>query len=172
MRTGKYPMHAKTSQQGFAYLALLVMVTVLSIMAYKLADGWSVRAIRANEAELLFDGDQIARAIASYYQSGPIRGCYPPDLEALLDDQRSLKKRRHLRKIYRDPMTNSDQWGLVKSMDGHVTGVFSLSKGIPLKQHNFPASYDRFSETSSYADWKFTHQAGPKAAGMSLNCPS
>ena len=153
-------------------MTLLIMVAVLSMMAYKLSDGWSVRAIRDNEAELLFDGDQIVRAIASYYQSGPVRGCYPPNLAALLDDNRSLKKLRHLRKIYLDPMTNSDQWGTVKDINGRITGVFSQSKEAPLKQHDFPSSYDAFAGAASYADWKFTYKTGPKAAGVSLNCPS
>jgi len=45
--------------------------------------------------------------------------------------------RRHLRRLYPDPITNSAERGLVKAPDGGVMGVYSLSEQPVLKTGNF-----------------------------------
>ena len=165
MRSGK--------QQGFAYLAVLAMVAVASIMAHQLSGDWSVRMSREKEAELLFNGNQIARAIEHYYQSGPVRGCYPPNLEALLEDRRNFRAVRHLRKMYRDPLAAGDGegegWGILEDGAGRIAGVYSQGKGTPFKQRDFPPGYANFEGKSRYADWKFVALPGslkPASPGL------
>jgi type II secretory pathway pseudopilin PulG len=75
-------------QAGYGYLGLLAALAVLSIMMYRLGDDWRVRDQRAKEAQLLFAGAEIRAAIGRYFDRGPVQGCYPPDLEALLEDRR------------------------------------------------------------------------------------
>ncbi|MGS0741050.1 hypothetical protein ACVBEF_04305 [Glaciimonas sp. GG7] len=94
-------------QGGFAYLSVIILVAVVSIMALQMSGTLAVRLNRDKEADLLFKGDQIAQAIRSYYESGPVPGCYPRNLEVLLEDRRNFKTLRHLRQIYRDPMHTS-----------------------------------------------------------------
>lgn len=59
-------------------------------------------------------GDQFRQAIARYYLMSPgTVKLYPASFEDLLKDLRFVSTQRHLRKIYRDPMTHTTQWGLV-----------------------------------------------------------
>ncbi|NOZ13385.1 MAG: hypothetical protein GXO69_07020 [Acidobacteria bacterium] len=61
------------------------------------------------ENELLFRGEQYARAIQHYYQ---IHLRYPYKLKELVDS-----KPRMIRKLYKDPMTKSGKWGLIYLSD-------------------------------------------------------
>ena len=119
---------------------------------------WRTALKRENEAELLFRGDQIRKGINSYYQNN-IRGkgSYPQTLEALLKDPRTMTIKRHVRRIYRDPMTKSGEWGLIRDKTGRIKGVFSKSMEKPLKAENFPKEYASFERASSYSEWRFVH---------------
>ena len=44
---------------------------------------------------------------------------------------------RHLRRLYRDPITGQDEWGLVEAPGGGVMGVYSRSEDEPIKSGNF-----------------------------------
>ena len=120
----------------------------------------STAARRDKEAELLFAGDQFARAIARYRAS---RARIPAStlslLENLLADNRFPNVRRHLRRIYRDPMTGSTEWGLVRGPNGGIIGVYSTSTAPPLKTANFPKEYAAFAGAPSYRDWVFPRRA-------------
>lgn len=174
-------------QHGFAYLSVLIIVAVTSIMAFKLSGDLSVRLARGKEAELLFNGDQVARAIRSYYESGPVRGCYPPNLEVLLADRRDFHILRHLRKIFPDPMhapsslphssmdgdpISDGGWHLIVEESGRIVGVASKSVTAPFKQINFANGHKEFEGKSRYADWKFiaagstVKPASPGACGQ------
>ena len=115
-------------QQGFTYLTILVLIVMLSLALGAASEHIANITKREREAELMFIGEQYRNAIASYYQSalGGVKQ-FPPTLESLVLDKRSVSPLRHIRKLYRDPITDSDEWGLVKTPDGQITGVFSLS---------------------------------------------
>lgn len=123
---------------------------------------WQTEVRREKEQELLFAGDQFRRAIESYYNdskavAGAGAGLYPTSFEQLLKDERSLAVKRHLRRIYLDPMTHSRDWGVIRQQDGGITGVYSIAKGAPVKRANFPADYAAFEKAENYQGWKFTH---------------
>ena len=63
---------------------------------------------------------------------------------------------RHLRRLYRDPMTGETEWGLVKDPDGGIYGVYSLSADKPFKRAGYPALYSHFDAARSYRDWTFS----------------
>ena len=96
---------------------------------------WHTAAAREREAELLYVGHQYRKAIERYYLSGPRQ--YPRTLEDLLKDPRKPGTERYLRRLYPDPLTGKDEWGIVKGPDGGVMGVYSLSEEQPLKSANF-----------------------------------
>jgi hypothetical protein len=62
---------------------------------------------------------------------------------------------RYLRKLYRDPITASEEWGLVRGEDGGIVGVYSLSDRKPVKTAGFSKADAAFEGKSSYSDWKF-----------------
>jgi type II secretory pathway pseudopilin PulG len=110
-------------------------------------------ALRADrEKELMFRGLAYQRAIQSYYESDQGFRRYPTNLEDLLNDSRFIS-RRHLRKLYDDPI--GDSWILIPSPDGGIMGVASSSEKVPSKSANFPPEIEAFEDAESYRDWAF-----------------
>ena len=149
-------MSAGRRQQGFTYLALLIAVAMTAGALAAAGAVYSQAMQREKERELLFAGDQIRQAIALYYWRTPGGAHqYPKSLEALLEDQRWPVTQRYLRKLYRDPLTNTREWGIVEAPGGGIAGVYSKSEEAPIKTANFPARYATFEEARTYTDWKF-----------------
>jgi type II secretory pathway pseudopilin PulG len=127
---------------------------------------WRTEARREKEKELMFVGDQFRQAIGSYYESSPeIPKRYPDSLEKLLLDNRFPTVKRHLRKIFLDPMTGSGEWGLIRQPGIGIVGVYSLSTQAPLKKTNFHARDASFKGAESYRDWKFIYSPGAGHTG-------
>jgi hypothetical protein len=124
---------------------------------------------RAKEAELLFIGGEYKRAIAGYYGSTPgALKQLPKRLEDLLRDSRYPVVRRHLRKIYVDPMTGRSEWGIVATPAG-ITGVYSLSEREPFRKRAASlaasaATAQSASSPTSAASTPSTPSAGSVAA--------
>ena len=151
MRSGK----AAPRQHGFGYLLVLFAVAALGLMLAGAGQVWHTTAQREREAELLFIGNQFRRAITSYVESSPAAARqYPARLEDLLDDKRSGVSKRHLRRIYADPMTGAAQWGLVQA-SGRISGVHSLAQGQPLKT-SFETRDAAFADATGYDQWVFS----------------
>lgn len=93
--TGRRPAAA----DGFAMVALLVGLAVMGTMMAMVLPVWHHAARREREAELIFRGEQYARAVALWQRQRP--GSFPPDLETLVEE-------RFLRKRYLDPITGGD----------------------------------------------------------------
>src|SRR5688572_24933729 len=125
----------KRASRGFTYLTVLFIVALMGAGYATVGEMWETAAVREREAELLYVGNQYRLAIGRFYLSGPRR--YPRTLEELLKDPRTPTTRRHLRKLYPDPLTGSDEWGLVKAPDGGIMGVHSRSEHAPLKKSSF-----------------------------------
>lgn len=149
-----------SNRKGFTLLGVLAFLVVAGIALTAASKYWSTVIKREKEEELLFRGDQIKTAITSYYKNTPKgkRPSYPRNLENLLRDPRFLTVRRHLRKIYKDPVTEDGTWGLIRDSKGGVKGVFSKSKAKPIKTGNFSKEYEDFEKAKTYSDWKFVHK--------------
>ena len=92
-------------------------------------------------------GQQYRSAIESYRLAGGVNQ-YPRRLDDLLQDPRLPTIKRHLRRLYPDPITGQSTWGIVKAPDGGILGVFSLSTQEPLKTASRPAGLLPFNATS------------------------
>lgn len=184
------------TEKGFVYLWALFAVALAGIMLAGTGQVWQVTSQRDKEAELLFVGDQFRRAVMSYYHDSP-GGTkqYPDSLEQLLEDKRTPITKRHLRKIFIDPMTNTTDWGLVEEPQTEqeasssisaakkrgIIGVYSLSKKIPIKIEHFKEHNADFSKAATYQDWKFVFaqqaagtasaQKGPQANATTSKSP-
>jgi type II secretory pathway pseudopilin PulG len=149
---------------GFTLLAVLFLVTIFGIGMAALGRVWETAARRQKEAQLLFVGEQYQRAIERYYSATPGGAkAYPRRLAELILDPRFPHTVRHLRRLYRDPISGSQEWGLVKDGDA-ITGVYSLSRDKPLKRAGFAAAYEVFADAASYRDWTFVAFMGKSAA--------
>lgn len=144
-------------QDGFTYLGILFMVAIMGIALTAIGTLWHTEMKREKEKELLFIGHQYRNAIKQYYHRTPGVSMYPKDLKMLLKDPRFLNTQRYLRKMYTDPMTGMAEWGLIKSPDGGIMGVYSLSKQKPLKKSRFKSVDKGFETAKSYKDWRFSY---------------
>lgn len=151
-------MTAGKREQGVAYLALLIAIAIVGIGLAAAGVVWSEASQREKERELLFVGEQFRRAIQQYYESGVLEKRYPPTLEVLLQDPRFPGIRRYLRRIYRDPMSGTTQWGLLRAPDGGIMGVHSLRDGIVAQQRtNFPQRLEGLEGKAHTSEWVFTY---------------
>ena len=86
-------------ERGYLMVALLVAMSVMAIMMGAALPAWRTAAQREKEAELIFRGEQYARAIALYQRR--YANASPPNLDVLVSE-------KFLRKKYKDPMTGDD----------------------------------------------------------------
>ncbi len=145
-------------QSGFTYIGVLVLVVIMGIMAAATADLWRTERKRESETELLFVGNQYRQAISQYYNQNTSRGrSFPGSLQDLLQDPRTPGTKRYLRQLFPDPVTGSEEWGLVKGPAGEIMGVFSLSEEMPLKKGNFQRADAKFEDKQKYSEWVFIY---------------
>jgi type II secretory pathway pseudopilin PulG len=88
-----------SDERGYLMVALLVAMSIMAIMMGAALPAWRTLAQREKEAELIFRGEQYARAIGLFQRR--YGNATPPDLDVLINQ-------RFLRKKYKDPITNSD----------------------------------------------------------------
>ena len=144
-------------QGGFTYLGLIILVSVIGMVgAATLKIGALMQRAQAEE-ELLDTGAAFSAALQSYAQATPKgQPLQPPSLQELLKDPRTPALRRHLRKIFVDPVTGSTEWGVLYRVDrSGVVAVYSLSQARPLKIGNFDARFVGFDNKRRLSDWKF-----------------
>lgn len=84
---------------GYAMAALLVGMTIMALVMSIALPAWRTEAQREKEAELIFRGQQYARAIVLFQRK--YANTFPPNVDILLNEH-------YLRKKYKDPITNDD----------------------------------------------------------------
>lgn len=155
-------------ERGFTYLGILIAVALLSATLASAGTVWHTAQQRERERQLLFAGDHIRDAIGRYYNAGTPKQ-FPTQLTDLLRDPRQPGVVRYLRKLYYDPMTNSTDWGLVKTEDDRIAGVFSRSEGHPIKQANFGFADRDFEDKEKYSQWVFVYRLAHTPKPRPLN---
>ena len=96
---------SRPSEAGYNMVVLMVAVTILMVLTAAALPMWSQAMKREKEAELIFRGWQYAEAIRVFQQR---HGRLPTRLQELIE-----VKPRSIRKLWKDPMTKSGEWGLV-----------------------------------------------------------
>jgi type II secretory pathway pseudopilin PulG len=149
--------HAHRRQAGFTYVGMIVFVAIIGLVGAATLKVGALLARADAEHELLEIGAEFGAALASYAQATPPgQPQQPLSLEALLRDPRFPVPRRHLRRIFVDPVTGRAEWGLVRGAEGGpITGIYSLSKAQPLKLANFDARFANFENKQHLSEWIF-----------------
>ncbi len=96
---------ARRSAQGYSLVILMVIITVMSVMVAVALPQMDTQIQREKEEELIFRGFQYAEAIRVFQRRF---GRYPVRLQELYD-----AKPRCIRQLWKDPMTEKGDWGLV-----------------------------------------------------------
>lgn len=90
---------ARQSDGGYAMAALLVGLSVMAVLMGAALPVWSQQMKREREEELIWRGNQYARAIGLFQRK--FANTFPPTIDILVEQ-------RFLRKKYKDPMTHGD----------------------------------------------------------------
>ncbi|HIC55999.1 MAG TPA: type II secretion system protein [Acidobacteria bacterium] len=171
------------SEAGFVMSALLVSIFIMSLLLAMALPVWHHAARRERESELIFRGEQYARAIALWQRQRP--GSTPQDIDTLIEE-------RFLRKRYRDPMTKDGKFQILLQSDlatisdgqmadsengserfsgqasqnsrdsvepggvaGGIVGVVSASDGVSIASYN---------GRNRYNEWVFIHTPNTELA--------
>lgn len=99
------------TQQGYTYLLMLFVVALFGYGLALLGETWRAIGQRELRLETEFVLESYTRALASYRTATPDGASYRPRrLEELIEDTRTGVKRRHLRRLYRNPMSGKFDW--------------------------------------------------------------
>jgi len=131
--------HGGEGDQGFVLLMLLMLATVILIGLTAALPSVLAEGQREKEEELIFRGNEYARAIAMYRRQ--FRR-FPSDVKELLQ----TNGMRFLRHEYRDPMTKSGKWRFIHA-DG--TGTPIDSRTISRPKTSKPLGNDKSSSERS-----------------------
>lgn len=146
------------NQQGYALIGMLVLLMISGFALAQSGMRWREEVRREREQELLKIGEVYRKAIGSYYNQTPgTLKQYPTNLEALLNDERFTSPRHHIRKLYTDPTTQRDGWGIVEAPSGGVMGIYSLSDKPPFKTKSFRPHLKHLEDRKYYGEWYFVY---------------
>lgn len=115
---------------GYTLVALLVGITVASILIAAVLPLASAQAQREREAELIFRGLQYAEGIRIFRRRF---GRPPNSLKELLE-----VKPRSVRKLWKDPMTKVGDWGIISMAGTPVTSGGGQGQGSGLTPRPTP----------------------------------
>jgi type II secretory pathway pseudopilin PulG len=120
-RTAAASDRSGLDEGGYLLAVLLIGMAVAAVWASVSLPAWRFQAQREKELELIFRGEQYARAIALYYMKN--NRTLPSDVDQLVQGH-------YLRKKWKDPVTGKD-FALVMSGGGQVPPAGSPSRGGP-----------------------------------------
>ncbi|MCL6481586.1 MAG: hypothetical protein K6U02_07660 [Firmicutes bacterium] len=124
------PSQTRTTQAGYALLSAVFLVAVLIIALSAAVPDLLTQGQREREEELIWRGQQYARAVKLYFRKN---GRFPQKLEDLTEPQNNI---RFIRKAYSDPMNREDgSWRLIyMAPNGQLIGSITRTGLIRLPQ--------------------------------------
>ena len=133
-------------ERGYVMVALLVALSVMSIMMSVALPAWNTRAKREKEAELIFRGLQYARAIGAYQRK--YGNAYPANVDVLVTE-------KFLRKKFLDPITNDafDLVGPGTAIEGSSTPTAAVGAYTWLKILTVLASPPNATFPTTWTPW-------------------
>ena len=101
------PGRRTTGEQGFALLTIIFLAAALLITLALSLPRAAMQAQRLREERLIYRGEQYKRAIELYFRT---HKKYPSEI----DDLEETNGVRFLRRRYKDPMNENEEWRLIR----------------------------------------------------------
>lgn len=125
----------RRQERGYALFFVCFLAAVMIIATWAVVPDIITQARRQKEEEMIWRGEQYARAVRLYYRKN---GRFPQSLEDL---SKSRNQIRFLRQEYKDPFNTKDgKWRLlyigpngqiIGSVKNSALGAFNLAGGAP-----------------------------------------
>lgn len=141
-------MSSRRSQRGFTMALALAAAVVMGLMLLKVGPLVSAEVQRENEAELIFRGESIAKALKTYAAK---TGKYPKDLDEVMK-----VRPRILRQKYKDPMTASGEWEYITQVQPGASGN---TEGLPIvgvRSRSNANGIRKYQNKENPRDWLFS----------------
>lgn len=168
---------AAKASTGYAMAGLLVAMSVMAILLSAALPAWSHMIRREKEEELIFRGNQYARAINQYQRK--FANASPASINLLIEQ-------RLLRKKFKDPMSpnedgefqllylnnegTSSRGGAPGAATGSSLGTKPTGGIVGVTSKNTGQSIRIYKDKTHYNEWQFvgmdqSTQAGPGGGG-------
>lgn len=141
---------------GYAMAALLVAISVMAVLLTVAMPTWKQTIQREKEEELIFRGNQYARAIAAYQRT--YANASPPSLDVLVEQH-------FLRKKFKDPVAIDEdgefQLLYATTQAGQTGGTGTAPNGggiIGVASKNPAPSIRVYNNATHYNEWQFIPQ--------------
>jgi type II secretory pathway pseudopilin PulG len=164
----------RSDDRGFVMVALLIGMAVTAVWMSAMLPAWRQQAQRQREADLIFRGEQYARAIALYSVKN---GALPTTIDDLV-------QQRFLRKKWNDPITGEEfqllggsaSPGAVQAggpgpgqaggqITGGISGVYSSSTETSIRIYNNAQQYNQWIFSYAVARQQMGQSARPAGGG-------
>ncbi len=152
----------REGQRGFIMAMLLAFITIMGILLMKGIPAITTEVRREQEAELIFRGESIAKAIRVFAAK---TGRYPNALAEL-----ETVRPRIIRKIYKDPMTEAGEWDFIYAVQPGATGDTRSLPIVGVKSKSQLDSFKIYNQKTIYSDWAFS--ATNNLLGVPLGQPN
>lgn len=106
--------------KGYVIIILMLAVFAIAIGMLVAVPFWQTEVRREKEEELIFRGKQYVEAVRLFTAKNP--GRFPTTLKELLE-------KKFLRKLYKDPMTESGEWMIILNPATSASGSEPRSSG-------------------------------------------
>jgi len=142
----------KPGTRGFILVMLLVFITSMGIFLTMALPRVATEVQRDQEAELIYRGESIARAIRLYKAK---TGGYPLSLEDL-----TKVRPRVIRKLYLYPMTrqgpHEGEWDLITAVQPGASGDKTGLPIVGVKSFSQKDSFATYHDKTLISDWTFS----------------
>ena len=129
-----------------------LIVAVIAAVAFALLLGTGLETYLNQERRLVTAGQEIVATLEAYRATSPGSAKeLPRSLEDLLHDPRMLADKGYLATLPVDPVTQKQEWGVIKNQAEQIIGVHSLSTATPTWIGRILSRQSG----STYADWQF-----------------
>lgn len=146
------PGLTRRASRGFIMVMLLAYITAMGVFLTVALPNVATQVQRDQEAELIFRGEAIARAIRAYKAK---TGGYPLNLDDL-----TKVRPRLLRKLYLDPMTregnHEGEWDLITAVQPGSSGDKTGLPIVGVKSHCQKDSFAVYKGKTLISDWAFS----------------
>ncbi len=175
------PDPPRTAEAGFTLVLFVVAIALMAIFMGVAVQSISFQMQREKEAELIFRGEQYVEAIRLFKKR---HGASPMRLKDLWEH----KNPRIMRKKWKDPITDSESWGLVFLGEGERRVVPGQPTPTPTPQgggddreeegegkepekvgpiigvhsRSCEESIRTYEGRTTYCEWKFILKDGPQ----------